>query len=57
MAKLHEEIVVIKVSTMLRDDVTATPVILTEEVIQNLEVVVQELAGGKGNTLVEIQVA
>jgi|APGre2960657373_1045057.scaffolds.fasta_scaffold97839_2 hypothetical protein len=57
MAKLHEEVVVIKVSTMLRDDVTATPVILTEEVIQNLEVVVQELAGGKGNTLVEIQVA
>ena len=57
MAKLHEEIVVIKVSTMLRDDITATPVILTEEVIQNLEVVVQELAGGKGNTLVEIQVA
>jgi hypothetical protein len=57
VAKLHEEVVVIKVSTMLRDDVTATPVILTEEVIQNLEVVVQELAGGKGNTLVEIQVA
>ena len=57
MAKLHEEVVVIKVSTLLRDDVTATPVILTEEVIQNLEVVVQELAGGKGNTLVEIQVA
>ena len=57
MAKLHEEIVVIKISTMLRDDVTVTPVILTEEVIQNLEVVVQELAGGKGNTLVEIQVA
>ena len=57
MAKLHEEVVVIKVSTMLRDNVTATPVILTEEIIQNLEVVVQELAGGKGNTLVEIQVA
>ena len=57
MAKLHEEVVVIKVSTMLRDDITATPVILTEEVIQNLEVVVQELVGGKGNTLLEIQVA
>jgi hypothetical protein len=57
MAKLHEEVVVIKISTMLRDDVTATPVILTEEVIQNLEVVVQELVGGKGNTLLEIQVA
>ncbi len=57
MAKLHEEVVVIKVSTMLRDDVTATPVIMTEEVIQSLEAVVEELAGGKGNTLVEIQVA
>ena len=57
MAKLHEEVVVIKISTMLRDDVTATPVIMTEEVIQNLEAVVEELAGGKGNTLVEIQVA
>jgi len=57
VAKLHEEVVVIKISTMLRDDVTATPVIMTEEVIQNLEAVVEELAGGKGNTLVEIQVA
>jgi hypothetical protein len=57
MAKLHEEIVVIKVSTMLRDDVTATPVILTDEVIQNLEVVIEELTGGKGNTLVEVQKA
>lgn len=57
MAKLHEEVLVIKVSTMLRDDVTAPPVIMTEEVIQSLEAVVQELAGGKGNTLVEIQVA
>ena len=57
MAKLHEEIVVIKVSTMLRDDVTATPVILTDDVIQNLEVVIEELTGGKGNTLVEVQKA
>jgi len=57
VAKLHEEVVVIKVSTMLRDDVTATPVMMTEEIIQSLEAVVQELAGGKGNTLVEIQVA
>lgn len=57
MARLHEEVIVIKVSTMLRDDVTATPVIMTEEVVQSLEAVVQELAGGVGNTLVEIQVA
>lgn len=55
MAKLHEEVVVIKVSTLLRDDVTAAPVILTDEVTQSLEAVVQELAGA--STLVEIQVA
>jgi hypothetical protein len=55
MAKLHEEVVVIKVSTLLRDNVTATPVLLTDEVTQSIEAVVQELAGA--DTLVEIQVA
>jgi len=55
MAKLHEEVVVIKISKMLRDDVTATPVLLTNEVTQSLEAVVQELAGN--DTLVEIQIA
>ena len=54
MAKLHEEIVVIKVSKLIKDDATA-PVLLTNPTIESLEAVVQELAGA--NTLVEIQVA
>jgi hypothetical protein len=55
MAKLHEEVVVIKVSTLLKDDVTATPVLLTDETVSSLEAVVAELVGG--NVLVEVQVA
>ena len=55
MAKLHEEVVVIKVSTLLRDDVTTTPELFNKDTIDSLEAVVQELAGT--GTLVEIQVA
>jgi hypothetical protein len=54
VAKLHEEVVVIKVSKLVKDDQTASPV-LTTSIIESLEAVVQELAGA--NTLVEIQVA
>lgn len=54
MAKLHEEVVVIKVSKLIKDDQTASPV-LTTPIIESLEAVVQELAGA--GTLVEIQVA
>ncbi len=54
MAKLHEEIVVIKVSKLIKDDATA-PVLLTNPTIESLEEVVAELVGS--NTLVEIQVA
>jgi len=54
MAKLQEEVLVIKVSKMIRDnDVEAE--ILTSDTVASLEAVVQELAGA--NTLVEIQVA
>ena len=54
MAKLQEEVLVIKVSKMIRDnDVEAE--ILTADTVASLEAVVQELAGA--NTLVEIQVA
>lgn len=54
MAKLQEEVLVIKVSKMIRDtDVEQG--ILSAEVVAELEAVVQELAGA--NTLVEIQVA
>ena len=52
MAKIQEEIIVIKVSRLLRDaDTTAEP-ILNAKATENLEVVVQELAGT--NVLVEI---
>ena len=56
MAKLHEEVVVIKLSKLLKDSQDASGVtILNQETIDSLEAVVQELAGA--GTLVEIQVA
>jgi hypothetical protein len=54
MAKLHEEVLVIKVSKLLKDTESAGE-ILNLETVASLEAVVQELAGV--NTLVEIQVA
>ncbi len=54
MAKLQEEVVVIKVSKLLKDNETEN-VVLTVDTITSLEAVIQELAGA--NTLVEIQVA
>ena len=54
MAKLQEEVVVIKVSKLLKDN-DAESTILSADTLASLEVVVQELAGS--NTLVEIQVA
>lgn len=54
MAKLHEEVLVVKVSSLLKDsDKEAT--ILNNETITSIEAVIQELVGA--NTLVEIQVA
>ena len=52
MAKLHEEVVVVKVSKLLKDSDTATA-ILNDETVASLEAVVQELAGT--NVLVEIE--
>ena len=54
MAKLHEEVLVVKVSKLLKDGDTPSS-ILTVDTVASLEEVVQELAGA--NTLVEIQVA
>ena len=53
MAKLHEEVIVIKVSKLLKDTEQTAPILSGE--IASLEAVVQELAGA--NTLVEIQIA
>lgn len=54
MAKLHEEVLVIKISKLVKDS-DEPEQFLTGETVQNLEAVVQELAGS--GTLVEIQVA
>lgn len=51
MAKLQEQLVVIKVSRLLRDSEEEMP-LLTDVDLQNLEQVVQELAGQK--SLIEI---
>jgi hypothetical protein len=54
MAKLHEEVIVVKVSKLLKDTDEAS-VLLNTGILESLEAVVQELAGA--GTLVEIQVA
>ena len=54
MAKLHEEVIVVKVSKLLKDSDNA-PTILDADTVTSIEAVVQELAGA--GTLVEIQVA
>jgi hypothetical protein len=55
MAKLQEEIIVVKVSTLLPDNFTNDPV-LTDENIAALTEVLQQLAGNN-RTLVEIEKA
>ena len=52
MAKIHEEIIVIKVSTLYRDSDTDVAQILNEDSMTSIEAVIQELAGA--NALVEI---
>lgn len=52
MAKLHEEVLVIKVSKLLKDSEN-TSEIISNEVLHSLEEVVAELAGA--GTLVEIE--
>jgi len=55
VAKLQEEVLVIKVSKLVKDSETNPELLLTAETVQSLEAVVQELSGT--NALVEIQVA
>lgn len=56
MAKLQEEVIVIKVSRLVKDTETEpqNSMLLNNPTLESLEAVVQELAGP--NTLVEIQV-
>lgn len=51
MAKLHEEIIVVKVSKLLKDTEQPAP-IMGKDTVASLEAVIQELAGS--NVLVEI---
>jgi len=53
MAKIHEEIIVIKISTLLPDDADANN-IMDHDNIQALEQVVKEFAGDN-RTLVDIE--
>ena len=54
MAKLQEDVLVIKISKLVKDS-DAPGSALTEELIVSLEAVVQELAGA--GTLVEVTTA
>lgn len=53
MAKIQEEIIVVKVSKLLRDNDAADP-IMGPDAVASLEAVIQELAGG--NALVELAI-
>lgn len=45
MAKIHEELVVVKLSRLIKDsDVNVAPVV-GQDIVANLEVLVQELVG------------
>ena len=52
MAKLHEEVIVIKVSKLLKDS-DSEPIILDNDTVISIEAVIQELAGA--GALVEVQ--
>ena len=53
MAKIQEEIIVVKVSKLLRDNDPNTP-IMGPDAVASLEAVIQELAGT--NALIELAV-
>lgn len=55
MAKLHEEVLVIKVSKLVKDTENVGAIILDATAMLSLEAVVQELAGA--GVLVEIEAA
>jgi len=53
MAKIYEEVVVIKLSKLIKNTTDDVPTLVTADLITNLEVLVQELAGS--DIVVEIQ--
>jgi hypothetical protein len=54
MAKVHEEVIVVKLSKLLKNDQDATS-IFTEDAMYSLEQVVQELVGAP--VIVEVEKA
>ena len=56
MAKLHEEVLVVKISTLLADKSEITEM-AGNEMIQSLEVVVKELLAHDPHVMVEIEKA
>lgn len=54
MAKIHEEIIIIKISKLVKDSESATPV-ATDELILSLGAVAEELAGA--GIVVEVEKA
>jgi len=54
MAKLHEEVLVVKISKLLKDG-DEPEVLVTDDSLASIEAVIQELSGA--GALVEIQVA
>ena len=54
MAKIHEEVLVVKLSQLVRND-SEEPSVITEEIVAALEQVVQELVGQQ--VIVEVEQA
>lgn len=52
MAKIHEEVVVIKLSKLVKDSDAVSPGSLAAELVESLEPVVQELVGS--DVIVEV---
>ena len=58
MAKIHEEIIVIKLSKLVKDsgsDNTLTEIRINKSLLENLEQIVQELVGD--GVIVEVEIA
>jgi len=53
MAKIYEEVLVIKVSKLVADKSSNNPTIIRNDIVESIEAVVQELVGE--NVIVEIE--
>jgi hypothetical protein len=54
MAKIHEEVLVIKISTLLPDNVDMTPIMGQDNITALIEVI-EQMTGSESRTLVEIE--